>query len=49
MKISYKNIRISEETYRKLSEKGSFGETYDKIVKRLISISDELNRRGNEI
>jgi len=34
--MQYRNIRISSLTYDKLAKEGRFGESFDKLLRRLI-------------
>jgi len=39
-----KNIRVSEETHRRLLEYGRKGETFDDVISRLLNDIEECNR-----
>jgi len=39
-----KNIRVSEETHRRLLEHGRKGETFDDVISRLLNDIEECNR-----
>ena len=39
MKINYKHVPVSEETYESLKQLGTLGDTFDSVIRKLMEVA----------
>lgn len=42
----FKSLKVGEKTYERLSSIGNKGDTFDKIIERLLDFYEKYNRRN---